>query len=145
MNENEITTGVRASDAERERVATMVSDAAGEGRLTLAEAEQRMASIYAAKYRAELDQYVADLPGGQSDERRERPVRGPADRFPVRLRIHAAVAVVVSVLLIVRWAALDVPYFFPAVPMLFLFGSLLLHARYVAGSRGGLRSRWGGP
>jgi Domain of unknown function (DUF1707) len=135
MNENEITGGVRASDAERERVATMVSDAAGEGRLTLAEAEQRMESIYAATYRAELDQYVADLP--------ERPTaaRGPAGRFPVRLRIHAAVAVVVSVLLIVRWTALDVPYFFPAVPMVFLFGSLLLHARMVSGPR----RRWGGP
>lgn len=144
MNENEITGGVRASDAERERVATMVSDAAGEGRLTLAEAEQRMESIYAAKYRAELDQYVEDLPGG----RPERPpaVRGPAGRFPVRLRVHAAVAVVVSVLLIVRWAALDVPYFFPAIPMVFLFGSLLLHARFAAGQGPvGWRPRRGGP
>jgi hypothetical protein len=143
MNENEISSGVRASDAERERVATMVSDAAGEGRLTLAEAEQRMASIYAAKFRAELDQYVEDLPGGRPEE---RPVRSPAGRFPVRLRIHAAVAVVVSVLLIVRWAALDVPYFFPAVPMVFLFGSLLLHARFVAGQgAAGWRPHRGGP
>ena len=126
---------IRASDAERERVAAMVSDAAGAGRLTLAEAEQRLESIYAAKYRAELHQYVADLPD-------ERPVSPPAGRFPVRLRIHAAVAVVVSVLLIVRWAALDVPYFFPAFPMFFLFASLLVHARAVAWRRGG---PWGRP
>jgi hypothetical protein len=144
MNDNEITSGVRASDAERERIAKMVSDAAGEGRLTLAEAEQRMESIYAAKYRAELDQHVTDLPGGRTDER-PPAVRGPVGRFPVRLRIHAAVAVVVSVLLIVRWAALDVPYFFPAVPMAFLFGSLLLHARFVAGRGAAWRGRWGGP
>lgn len=126
-----MTTGtgaVRASDAERERVARMVSDAAGEGRLTLDEAEQRLEHIYAATYRRELDQYIADLP----NERQGATDLGGRGRFPVRLRIHAAIAVVVTVALIVRWATLDVPYFFPAVPMFFLFASLALHARATA-------------
>ena len=129
MTENETTGGVRASDAERERIAQQVSDAAGEGRLTLEEAEQRLARIYETTFRRELDQYVADLP----DTRRDA-IRDPGGRFPVRLRVHAAIAVVVSVVLIVRWATLDVPFFFPAFPIFFLFGSLLLHARFVAWS-----------
>jgi hypothetical protein len=148
MNENPETSQkhtVRASDAERQRVATVVSDAAGEGRLTLEEAEERMELIYATKFRGELNQYVTDLP---DDRRRAAPIRGPGSegRFPVRLRVHAAVAVVVSTLLIVRWATLDVPFFFPAFPMFFLFGSLLLHARLVYWSRNGggpQRGPWG--
>jgi uncharacterized protein DUF1707 len=143
--------GIRASDAERERVATMVSDAAGEGRLTLEEAEQRLELIYATKFRHELDQFYADLPDGERSsarpgEWRGRPaVRDAARRVPARLRGHAAVAVVLSVLLIVRWAGMDVPYFWPAGPMFLLFASVLLHARLTLG-RGPLpgRRRWGG-
>ena len=125
------TDDVRASDAERERVAKLVNDAAGEGRLTLEEAGARLEHIYATRFRHELDQYVADLPG---EPPRTGPIRGPG-RFPVRLRVHAAIAVVLSVLLIVRWAAMDVPYFWPAGPMFFLFGSLLLHARFATWAR----------
>ncbi len=143
MNEIRETSAVRASDAERERVAKIVSDAAGEGRLTLGEAEERLELIYATRFRHELNQHVADLP----DDRRRGPAPDPGPgRFPVRLRVHAAVAVVVSVLLIVRWATLDVPFFFPAFPMFFLFGSLLLHARLVYWSRAGggpPRGPWG--
>ncbi|HEY7597568.1 MAG TPA: DUF1707 domain-containing protein [Actinophytocola sp.] len=141
------TTDVRASDAERERIAKMVSDAAGEGRLTLDEAEERLEHIYATRFRHELDQYIADLPGGHpADRRGPGPIRGPGGGgpFPVRLRIHAAVAVLLSVLLIVRWATLDVPFFFPIFPMFFLFGSLVLHARVVGWSRAG-GGPWRGP
>ena len=148
MNENRdnqtttTTEGVRASDAERERVAKMVGDAAGEGRLTLDEAEERLERIYATRFRHELDTHIADLPGDRRSN--PPPLRGADGRFPVRLRIHAAVAVVVSVLLIVRWAVLDVPFFFPVFPMFFLFASLVIHARFVAWSRSG-GGPWRGP
>jgi Domain of unknown function (DUF1707) len=134
---------VRASDAERERVAKLVSDAAGEGRLTLAEADERMNQIYAAKYRHELAEFVADLPGGDpGNEVDTDPRPAPARRFtalPQRLRVHATVAAVLSVFLIVRWVASGVPFFWPAGPMLLLWGSLFAHAAYL---RRGVR-QWG--
>ncbi|HEX2134240.1 MAG TPA: DUF1707 domain-containing protein [Actinophytocola sp.] len=134
---------VRASDAERERVATLVSDAAGEGRLTLAEAEERMNLIYAATYRYELERFVADLP----DAPVERPA-GPARRLagmPHRLRVHATVAAVLSVVLIVRWVASGVPFFWPAGPMLLLWGSFFLHSAYLRRGHGRGVRQWAPP
>lgn len=129
MNERQETDkAVRASDTERERIAKLVSEAAGEGRLTIAEADDRLEHIYATRFRHELAEFVSDLPAGRPQA--PRPTRG-LDRFPARLRVHAALAVVVSVLLILRWAAMDVPFFWPAGPMFVLWGSFLLHARFV--------------
>ncbi|GAA1275869.1 DUF1707 domain-containing protein [Sphaerisporangium rubeum] len=51
------------SDADRERVAERLRVAHGEGRLTLEEFEQRISGVYAARTFAEVEQYVADLPG----------------------------------------------------------------------------------
>lgn len=128
MNERQdIQTAVRASDAERERIAKMISEAAGEGRLSIAEADDRLERVYTTKYRHELAEFVADLP---EDAPRQAPGR-PLERFPTRLRVHAAIAVVMSVVLILRWAAMDVPFFWPAGPMFLLWGSFLLHARFV--------------
>ncbi len=137
MNENretKHTTDVRASDAERERVAKMLSDAAGEGRLTLEEAEERLELVYATRFRHELDQHVADLPAQRHGG---APIRGPGGRFPNRLRIHAAIVLVLSVALIVRWATLGAPFFFPAFPIFFLVAGLLVHARVLSWRRGG--------
>lgn len=54
--------GIRCSDAERETAATALHAAVGEGRLSLAEVEDRTATIYAARFRHELDAVLADLP-----------------------------------------------------------------------------------
>jgi hypothetical protein len=124
---------VRASDAERERTATIVNDAVGEGRLTLAEADKRLNLIYAAQFRHELHELITDLP----DETREprRPGGRRTSRFPARLRVHAAIAVVLSAVLITRWVASGAPFFWPAGPMFLLFGSLLMHARFVSANQ----------
>ncbi|UKD52129.1 DUF1707 domain-containing protein [Amycolatopsis sp. FU40] len=53
---------VRCSDAEREQTTKALNNAAGEGRLSLAEVEERVTTVYAARYRHELDEVVADLP-----------------------------------------------------------------------------------
>jgi hypothetical protein len=125
MNERQdIERAVRASDAERERIAKLVSEAAGAGRLTIAEADERLERVYTTKFRHELEEFVADLPA-------EPATPGRPERFPARLRVHAAVAVALSVLLILRWVAMDVPFFWPAGPMFVLWGSFLLHARFV--------------
>lgn len=53
---------VRASDEERHRVVELLGEHAGEGRLTLAELEERVAQAYAATTRAELAELTKDLP-----------------------------------------------------------------------------------
>jgi len=56
--------GVRASDAERDATVERLSQATGEGRLTLEEFSQRMEQATTARTRAELDRLVTDLPAG---------------------------------------------------------------------------------
>ncbi|RFS82690.1 DUF1707 and DUF2154 domain-containing protein [Actinomadura spongiicola] len=53
---------MRAGDADRERVAHILREAAGEGRLTLAELDERLDAVYAAKTYAELEPITRDLP-----------------------------------------------------------------------------------
>jgi hypothetical protein len=54
--------GLRASQAERERVVERLRVHAGEGRIDLPELEQRIEAAYAAKTRGELAELLADLP-----------------------------------------------------------------------------------
>jgi hypothetical protein len=53
---------VLASDAERERVALVLRDAAAEGRLTLEELSDRVAAVYSSRTSTELDALTGDLP-----------------------------------------------------------------------------------
>ncbi|WP_020574113.1 DUF1707 SHOCT-like domain-containing protein [Actinopolymorpha alba] len=53
---------IRASDADRHRVAEVLRDAAGEGRLTLEELDERLDGVFAAKTYAELERLTTDLP-----------------------------------------------------------------------------------
>jgi hypothetical protein len=113
---------LRAADADRRRVADAVQAGGAEGRLTFEEMEDRLSAVYAAKYTDELKALTADLP-------REPAARQRRFAPPRALRIHAAVAVVLSVLLITRWAVSGVPFFWPAAPMFWLAMSLVVHAR----------------
>ena len=54
--------GVRCSDAERERTCAQLHAAAGEGRLSMDEVEERITRVYAVRFRHELDALTADLP-----------------------------------------------------------------------------------
>ena len=53
---------VRAGDADREAVAERLRIAAGDGRIDLAELDDRLAQAYAAKTYGQLEVLVADLP-----------------------------------------------------------------------------------
>jgi hypothetical protein len=53
---------MRASDADRERVAEVLRTAASEGRLHLDELDERLAAVYAARTYAELEPLTHDLP-----------------------------------------------------------------------------------
>jgi hypothetical protein len=68
---------LRASDADRELTAERLRDAAGEGRLTVEELEERLHAAYESRTRRELDALVADVvvPGEGA-----RPARLPVRR-----------------------------------------------------------------
>jgi len=67
---------LRASDADRERVAELLRQAAGDGRLTLPELHEWLDALYAAKTYGELEPVVADLP----DAAMPRPSTPPPAR-----------------------------------------------------------------
>jgi hypothetical protein len=60
-----VTGAVRASDAEREKTAALLRRHYSEGRLTLAELEERASASYQARTLGELRVLTADLPGPQ--------------------------------------------------------------------------------
>ncbi len=53
---------MRASDADRERTATLLREHHAEGRLTVEEFHERLDAAYTAKTLGDLDALVADLP-----------------------------------------------------------------------------------
>lgn len=57
---------IRASDADRDRVADILRDALAEGRLTTEEHSERLDGVYAAKTVGELEPFVRDLPAGRA-------------------------------------------------------------------------------
>jgi hypothetical protein len=104
---------IRASDAERERVATLMRDHAAEGRLSVEELDERLQRAYAARTRSELDALTSDLPA-----RPAQPGRAPAPRRASHLRERGAAYAAVMVLLVVIWAATGADYFWPMWPAL---------------------------
>ena len=88
---------LRASDADRERVAETLREAAGDGRLTMDELDERLDAVYAAKTYAELVPITHDLPDNSGAA---SPVPAPsrADSAAVRQyggepTSHTAVAI----------------------------------------------------
>jgi hypothetical protein len=80
---------LRASDADRERVAEVLRQAAGEGRLTFDELDERLGAAFAARTYAELEPITADLPPAQAAA--AVPARGyrfggaPTSRFAMSI------------------------------------------------------------
>ncbi|WP_157182914.1 DUF1707 SHOCT-like domain-containing protein [Sciscionella marina] len=52
----------RASDAERQAILDKLQYAVGEGRITMAEFEQRAVAVWRSRTIGELDELIADLP-----------------------------------------------------------------------------------
>ncbi len=78
-------TDLRASDADRDRIADILRDALAEGRLTAEEHAERVEGVLAAKTVGELDVFIRDLPAAH--ERRaafaSAPARPTAGAIPV--------------------------------------------------------------
>ncbi|MCX5385348.1 DUF1707 domain-containing protein [Streptomyces sp. NBC_00083] len=68
---------LRASDADRDRIADILRDALAEGRLDAAEHSERIDAVYRAKTVGELEPLVRDLPVSGA---RPRPVAAAAPR-----------------------------------------------------------------
>lgn len=131
VNPNENWSGtnrVRTSDKEREEVAEILRAAMTEGRLTLEEGEERLAAVYATKYRDELGPLTADLPNGG----RQALADTPQARLTTRrhLRRHARFVILAAVLLTGLWALSGAHFFWPAIPLIFLVMGLVRHARW---------------
>ncbi|CAL9558105.1 putative protein [Streptomyces sp. enrichment culture] len=71
---------LRASDAERDRVADILHDALAEGRLTADEHAERVEGVLRAKTVGELEVFVRDLPAGRGP--RPGPAHAPAPHRP---------------------------------------------------------------
>jgi len=69
--------GIRASDADRERIAAALHAAASAGMLTLDEVDERSELLYASRFRHELELLVQDLPADATPERASTVVDGP--------------------------------------------------------------------
>ncbi|QVQ50779.1 DUF1707 domain-containing protein [Spiractinospora alimapuensis] len=62
MTDEKKTPALRVADTDREEIAELLRNAVAEGRLELAELDDRLTAAYSAKTRAELDTLTADLP-----------------------------------------------------------------------------------
>ena len=87
---------LRASDADRERVANVLREAAGDGRLTMAELDERLDAVYAAKTYAELEPITHDLPATGAGY--VPAVRAGADPDPARFGAPGTSAGAVAIL-----------------------------------------------
>ena len=97
---------IRASDAERERVATQLREHAAEGRLDVDELDERLQQAYTARTRAELDALTADLPASAP----ARPGPPTARDRSWGLVERAGSYVGVMAILIVIWAVTGAGY-----------------------------------
>jgi hypothetical protein len=120
---------VRASDAEREKVATALRDHAGDGRLDPEELDKRLDLAYAARTRGDLVPLLADLPSAD-DEKPSRPRRDndPGPLPPV---------IFLSLMLVAIWAMAGAGYFWPMWPIgAMLLASLAGHRHHHRHHRG---------
>ncbi|WP_040791445.1 DUF1707 SHOCT-like domain-containing protein [Nocardia paucivorans] len=140
----DISSGTRASDAERDRVVRLLGRHMADGRIDIAEYDQRVAQVYRTPIREELTRVLSDLP--------ELPAesagldKGPSrrSRIPIWQRIEAGAWLSVSVLVLLIWAAIsigvgEITYFWPfwvIVPW-----GVVLAFRAVTGIEAGLGKR----
>ncbi|MBF6074775.1 DUF1707 domain-containing protein [Nocardia beijingensis] len=98
---------VRASDADREKIIDRLRLAMNEGRLSLAEFDDRLQQVYAAKTYGELTPLLSDLPA----QRKAHPA--PAKGIPQWITIMWTPWVFVNVLCVAIYLATGAGYFWP--------------------------------
>lgn len=115
---------IRASDADREATVQRLQAAFAEGRLDLAELDERTKDVYAARTLGELKKFTVDLPQSGSAAPAPRPSTGPTARpeqptqphkLPwLRYGLPPVVAINVVIWAVVSVSSHHVVYFWPA-------------------------------
>src|SRR4051794_2899929 len=123
---------LRASDEDRERVAKLLRDHYGAGRLSEDELSERGEAVYRARTTSELEALTADLPSA-----REHPRGRPRGALETSVRIHLTTYLLVNLLLIGIWAASGGGYFWPIWPILGWGIGVGCHAAPLLATRGG--------
>lgn len=130
---------MRASDRDRERVVQALQEQVGEGRLTLAEFEERSGQAYDAKTVGELRKLTDDLPveplappGGLAPWQQPFPLSDPWGRPPFGghrslppsrhggAGVGVAMALLVVLVVVGGIVAVTTGFFFFPLPLLFL-------------------------
>ena len=114
---------MRAGDKDRQRVVEQLGKHFAEGRLTVAEFDERVVRAHGAVYLDELPALTADLPSEQRPAPRARPAS------PEPWRLPAAVALLMAVVMVWSVGALAVGAPPPVFAFLLLF-LLLRHRRW---------------
>lgn len=100
----EISTGTRASNAEREKVVRLLSRHLEDGRIDLGEYDQRAAQVYATTTTDDLQLVLSDLPKLP----KETAVKADsAARIPIWQKIEGSSWLGVSVLVLFIWGAIS--------------------------------------
>ncbi|GAA4679774.1 DUF1707 SHOCT-like domain-containing protein [Nocardioides nanhaiensis] len=89
---------MRISDADRHKVAEVLREAAGEGRLDLEELDERLEATYAAKVYGDLVPLLVDLPAGEVDipQVTTPAVRAGGQPVPADTPTHASSLAIMS-------------------------------------------------
>jgi hypothetical protein len=122
-------TEIRASDAEREQTADLIRQAAAEGRLTMAELEERLTTTYGARLRHELPPLVADLPAPPRPTPTGPDPRRLSSWDRAALGLHAALVAALVAAVLTRWVAGGAVFLWPVFPIFWAVLSLVVHAR----------------
>jgi class 3 adenylate cyclase len=133
---------MRASDADRDRIAALLRDHYSAGRLSEDDLTERVEAAYDVRTVGELQALTADLPSPSPPPSPPAPRPRPRRRrggFETSVRIHFAVYLVVNVMLIGIWAAAGAGYFWPIWPMLGWGIGVGCHAAPLLAMRGGGR------
>lgn len=128
---------LRASHADRDRAVTLLREATAAGYLTLDEFEERLGSVYSARYLRDLDPLVDDIPGHPRPAALE-PAAGGWQPVPAR---NHAVFPGVGILIAVAVLAISLHvWLVPAWPVLLL---VLVALRVSRHHRRRLDGHWG--
>ena len=118
---------LRASDADRDRVAGCLREHAGAGRLTVDELAERLDAVFAARTLGELEPPLADLPRAEERDHHHH-------HLPL---LAGAPLLVLAALLVMAWALTGAGAFWPIWVLLGLwwFGPLRHRHRWAHGRR----------
>ncbi|WP_378732587.1 DUF1707 domain-containing protein [Nocardia brasiliensis] len=101
----DITPGTRASNAERDKVVRLLARHLEDGRIDLAEYDQRTAQVYATATRDDLQLVLSDLPKLSKEPAEKSDSRS---RIPIWQKIEGSSWLGVSALVLLIWGAISV-------------------------------------